>query len=686
MQSPPASRYACSVQRQRFRQRILILLGMLALGWAGSGQGRPLAPATPIAPATPVVPIAPVAPIAPETPMALEAPLRVASYNLDANLDVGKHTIHATGTIHFTNRSTRALTELWFHLYLNAFKNNRSLFLRNPFALGRSGRTLSSYGYIEVHKLTSPRFGTQNLWANSAKHSPADPDDTTDISVPLPAPLEPGESLELELEFTSHLPPVLERTGYAGSFHFAGQWFPKLAKLELDGTFAHFPFHPNAEFYADFGDYDVRITAPNEFVIGATGSLVETTQRKNSTTSHFSLKGAHDFAFTAWDKFERISEKVGDVHVQLLFPAWQRENALLSLSAVRQALPNFSRRFGPYPYPTLTVVHPPEAGEGAGGMEYPSLITTGGVWFEPYLGSHAIEAVTVHELGHQWFYGLLASNESEAPFLDEGVNSYAEIGVLEDLLGVGSAFRGAGLDISIAALHRVNAAWYGGDDVVAQPARGFRGFSAMGGLVYSRTATLLLTLERVFGPEKFRAALKLYAEKFRFGHPTPDDFVTTLEKELEPSFGRALRVGLFERGWVDYRVESVASRRSLADLGLFAEGGPQSSRASAASGSKDWLGRAVVYRRGNLEIPVEIALHLKSGAVLRRKWNGQGASFVVDYTGPSELASVEVDPDLKIPLDQNLLNNSKAVTPAGESRISYILTSLAHLFVSGALP
>ena len=115
-------------------------------------------------------------------------------------------------------------------------------------------------------------------------------------------------------------------------------------------------------------------------------------------------------------------------------------------------MPHLNRRYGRYPYPTLTVVHPPEGAANAGGMEYPTLITTGGPWFAPYSGVHGIQAVTVHELGHQWFYGLVATNEHDYPFLDEGLNSFAEYDALKARYGEGSLVSFFGLNVASESL------------------------------------------------------------------------------------------------------------------------------------------------------------------------------------------------------------------------------------------
>ncbi|MET0792405.1 MAG: M1 family peptidase, partial [Polyangiaceae bacterium] len=205
---------------------------------------------------------------------------KVASYAIDAKFDAELHRIKGRETIRFLNASPAPLAELWFHLYLNAFKNDKTLFLRSPFGAGRSGDKAHEYGYVDVKKLTIVGGNGDDLWANRDRHSPNDPDDETDLRVPLASPLEPGATLTLELEFEDQMPEIVERTGFAGSFHFFGQWFPKLARLEPDGQFAHFAFHAQSEFYADFGDYDVRLDVPSDYRVGATGVLSHESESK----------------------------------------------------------------------------------------------------------------------------------------------------------------------------------------------------------------------------------------------------------------------------------------------------------------------------------------------------------------------------------------------------------------------
>ncbi len=170
--------------------------------------------------------------------LAPPAPQPVASYTLEARLDAKFHRISASGTIRFKNPSARPTRELYFHLYLNAFSNEDTLFLRNHG--GRSGTLRGSTGSVEISRLTSRAFGSDNLWEKAAAHSPGDEKDRTDIRVPLPRPLKGGEEVVFEIEFEAQLPEIVERTGYHGDFHLIAQWFPKLAKREADGTWAHF--------------------------------------------------------------------------------------------------------------------------------------------------------------------------------------------------------------------------------------------------------------------------------------------------------------------------------------------------------------------------------------------------------------------------------------------------------------
>jgi hypothetical protein len=593
----------------------------------------------------------------------------VASYTLSARLDAESHIVRASGTLRLVNTATRPLDELWFHLYLNAFKNEKTLFLRSPFGAGRSGERARHWGYIDVERLAAREFSGVDLWKQAAPHSPDDRADQTDIRVPLPQPLAPGQTLTLDVSFVAKLPEIVERTGYSGAFHFVAQWFPKLARLMPDGSFAHFPFHAQSEFDADYGTYDVTLDVPEHMVVGATGVRVAERRSNGRLVVRHRADSVHDFAWTAWEGFRERRERIDGVDVRVLHPPAHERNAEVTLQTLRFALPHFSRRYGRYAYPVLTVVHPPEHARNAGGMEYPTLITTGGPWYVGHAGVRAVEAVTVHELGHQWFYGLIATDERRFPFLDEGLNSYAESVALGELFGVASLFDGLGIELSVDALRRALSAERGREVAAGLPAADYPSFRALGALVYSRTATVLRTFAAVYGEARMARALFHYAREQRFRHPEPKDFLDVIRRELGSEAATLLKRALFERASVDYAVREFSSVRAAAPAGVFdTKSGRETVNPETNEDDDRWIGRAVVVRRGELELPVDIELVTADGRRTRRHWDGRGAWTAIDYTGTSRLISVWVDPQCKIALDDNLLDNAKSLEPAGAPR------------------
>jgi Peptidase family M1 domain len=576
---------------------------------------------------------------------------RVVAYTLSAELMPDTHTVRGTGTLVWRNTSRVAATKVHVHLYLNAFKNGRTVFWRTPMSDFR-GDPMDGPGHIDVERFFARELG-QDLWPKDPT-TPGDPEDATDIEVPLPRPIEPGESLTIDMAWTSHLPTVTIRTGYSGTFHMVAQWFPKIARLEPNGTWAHFPFHRLSEFYADFGTYDVTVTAPEAFTIGAVGTLVSQGPAAPAqgaeaspprTTRRFTAADVHDFAFTAWDRFRSLEETTEDgVKVTCLFPEGYDAAARAEIAAVKFGLGYLGAAYGRYPYTTLTIVHPPSAANEAGGMEYPTLITTGGSWRRSgLLETHELEILTLHELAHQWFYGIVASNEHEHPFLDEGLTSYAETDACEAFWPDASAGRGFGLQIGLPALHRAGALEATGHAPVSTPARAFVSGADYGGLVYSRTAAALRTLGNVYGEDALRRAIGLYARRHRFGHPTPEDLFAAIRDGLGAGAEGALRTALTEPSTVDLIAE-VAHSEPRTD-GKFGQ-----------------IGYALVRRRGTIRLPVDVLLIAEDGTTRRVRWDAAEISQRIPYEGDSPLVAAVVDPEHRVLLDEDLTNNAVSVS------------------------
>jgi hypothetical protein len=566
----------------------------------------------------------------------------VASYTLQVSLDPGRHTLSGHGTIVWRNASRVPQRELFVHLYLNAFKDDRTWFMRP----GNGGDTFrgttgsGAHGRIDVKRFA---LAGADLWPGADKTSPGDPDDATDIRVPLPTPVEPGETLRFDVEWEAQLPSILLRTGYHDDFHMVAQWFPKIARLEPDGRWASFRFHRLSEFYADFGGYDVTVDTPEDVVVGATGRSEGEVRAAGRVRRRFVQEDVHDFAFAAWSKFHELTALTEDgVALRVLYPPGHERAAQVELDAVRFGLSYFGKSFGRYPYRTLTVVHPPAGAEEAGGMEYPTLITTGGPWFFPWTGVRFAELVTIHELGHQWFYGLVATDEHRWPFLDEGVNSYAEALAMEAWFPGSSAVQSAGLSIGLPATNRAASADVAQNAPVAQASPAFVSGADYGALVYRRTATILSTLGKVYGEDLVRRAVGRYARRYRFEHPGPDDLVGVVREAAGDDAADQLRVALFDRGTVDY---------SVAELSSTPEG-------------DGYRGDVLVRRRGALRFPVDVDLVAEDGAVQRVRWDARELAKRIPYRGKSRLVAAVIDPEHRVLLDDDLGNNARRVSPA----------------------
>lgn len=581
----------------------------------------------------------------------------IANYTLDVRLDAQRHEVVGQGTLRWRNTSRVAVRDLWFHLYLNGFADDRTVFMRSTGGEHR-GNARGRTGRIDVRSLS---LSTGEDLLAHATNDPAVADDRSQLHVTLPREVAPGEELSLSMAWTSVLPEVFARTGFKDSFHMVAQWFPKVAVLEPDGRWAHFAFHGNSEFYADFGTYDVTLTVPRGYVVGATGQVVLREHLADGERVRYHAAPVHDFAFTAWDHFLERNDEAGEVALRVLYPPGFERAAERTVTCLRSAIPAYRRRYGDYPYPNLTVMIPPREAEGAGGMEYPTLITTGAEWWAPE-GVRDVAYVTLHEFMHQYFYGLVASNENAWPMLDEGFTEYATAAGLEDLYGHGGPFvelPALGLRIEAFALESWGSASIEHALPVARGAADFPTFGEYGVHVYSRTATTLRTAEHLAGRERFRSAMRAYAEAWRFRHPTPDDFFASMRASLgAPLVDELLRPTLERPLRVDYAIESATSKRV----------------------GERHLGRVVVRRDGDLTLPVNVTLEDERGATRTVRWRGDGAWVEIPYDGTSALRAARVDPEGNIELDRARVNNARLANDAPARSAVPVIARVAYWF------
>jgi hypothetical protein len=592
----------------------------------------------------------------------LGAPLspRIANYRINARYDGTAHTITAHETLTWRNTTREPAVDLYFHLYLNAFASSHSSFMRG---LGDAWvewlrRHPHGWGYSMVNAV---HIGGSDLTPRMQFVHPDDDnlDDRTVFRVPLDKPLRPGATLDVEIDFVAKLPKIFARTGYAGPFTFVAQWFPKIGVYQ-DGAWNCHQYHSTTEFFADFGTYDVTLTVPRSGVVGATGSLRDRHDDADGTqTLRFVAEDVHDFAWTIDPRFRSIEDTTGDTHVQLLVQPNHVDQADRYVSAARAALQHYEEWIGPYPYPQLTVVDPGPRGSGAGGMEYPTLITVGTTWWMPR-GVRLPELVTVHEFGHQYWYGMVATNEFEEAWLDEGVNTYLEGKIMDAVYGPASSVDVRGMHLDSVTLERLRYLMSAQHDPMTRYAWKFLDRSSYSAISYSKTALVLDTLDRYLGGDRLRAALAVYFDRWRFRHPRGGDFLASVEQSAGEDLSWYFDQVVNNTGLLDYAVTQVNAEEAEQLTGYaFKDGRAGEDITPEPSEEKRYRNEVVIERLGSVHMPVEVQIVFDDGSVTNERWDGRDPWRRFEYTGTQRVEWAVVDPNRALPLDFNRLNNSR---------------------------
>ena len=653
--------------------------------------------------AVPLLVLALAAPAAAQAPGAPPSPTspRNASYRIAARLDPAALALSGRQVVAWRNLQAQPTAELWLHLYWNAWRNRRSSWLLGDRLRERSSRRdadmrQEDWGWIEVDaaRLLGVEGGLDLMPARRwAAPDDGNPEDRTVLVLTLPRPVAPGETVEVELEWRAQVPRTFARTGHRGDHFFFAHWYPAVGVFEATGWNCH-QFQPSTEFYADYGVYDVELTLPERFVVGSTGREVETRREPDGSRTHrFVQEDVHNFAWTASPDYLVRAERFAvpglpEVDLRLLLQPEHARQAERHFRATRAALELYGRWFGAYPYPQLTVVDPAYESD-FGGMEYPTLFTAGSRLFAPPAGGSP-EGVTVHEAGHQFWYGLVGNNEFEHAWLDEGINTYATGRVLEETYGdlafVERYFRPPGtklagfLPVAFGDLRRTR--WVQGNrldryrqwasaDVPAAPT--WRYFPpAAAALTYNKTAIWLSTLERHLGWETMQRILSTFFARWRFRHPAPEDFFAVADEVSGQDLG-----WFFDQVWggsqrFDYAIDSVGSF-AVAGSG-FAEGAdgklvyapPRGERESRGDDPRLYRTEVVVRRLGDGVFPVDVLLLFEDGSEARRRWDGRERWRLYVEERPAKLRHAVVDPERVLQLDLDFTNNSRRREPAAD--------------------
>ncbi len=613
-----------------------------------------------------------------------------AGYTIEVRLDPEQRMLHGSQRLRWTNLQEQPTDELPFHLYWNAWRNDRSSWMLEDRIRGRSDHgdeiDREDWGWIEVAamRLAGSDGAVVDLETRFESPDDGNPADRTVLVARLPAPVGPGETVIVEAEWSARVPQTFARTGVRGDFYFIAHWFPKLGVFEAGGWNCH-QYHAATEYYSDYGAYDVAMTVPSGWVLGATGRETDRRDNGDGTTTHRYLQqDVHAFTWTTSPDYlvaEQTFEAAGlpSVEMRLLYQPEHSGQTDRHFAATRHALELYGTWYGAYPYGHVTVVDP-AWGAGAGGMEYPTLFTCGTRLFNP-LGGGSPEGVTIHEAGHQFWYGLVGNNEFEHAWIDEGLNTFSTLRVQFERYGksfyVKRYFRPPGTEsrgfLPVAFRQLEIDPWlnrlgrYRPDatsDAEARPTWRYYPSSA-GNITYSKTALWLVTLERWLGWSTLRDILSTFFERWRFRHPGPDDFVAVANevsgRDLGPFFDQAYRGSEA----FDYEVSSVASFptpvegwEEVTGEMVYREGADESALDDSA-GETVYRSEVVVRRNGGAVFPVDVLLVFEDGSQVRRQWDGRYRWRLFVEERPSKLAWAEVDPDRVLALDLYPSNNSR---------------------------
>lgn len=518
------------------------------------------------------------------------------SYQIDVKLDDKNHILRGFETIQYKNNSTQSLSTIYMHVWPNAYKNSQTALAQQ---LKRNeGDKLAKADSKDLGSIDSLDFKVNG----SAIQWEYDPVHIDIVLLHLATPLAPGQQIAISTPFKVKIPSgSLSRLGHIGQSYQITQWYPKPAVFDQNGWNA-MPYLNQGEFYSEFGSFDVKITVPANYVVGATGELKtasevafletkvaeskkklekllkeETDRSKNfpesaSTwkTIQYKQDRVHDFAWFADKRFLVLQGEVVLPHSKDTVTTWAMftpQNAKLwanSLEYLHDGTYYYSLWNGDYPYKHVTAIDGTIS--AGGGMEYPMITVIGNA-----SNKEELEVVIVHEVGHNWFYGILGSNERVHGWMDEGLNTLNEMRYVQtkypdntrfsDMVA-GGRFHLNDLDHhdSGDVMYRTLAS-FGLDQPLETHSDDFSSFN-YGAIMYQKTGVVFFYLMDYLGAEKFDAAMSAYYQQWKFKHPQPADLRKVLETQTGKDLGWLFEDLIQTTDYIDYKLKNVQISKS----------------------------------------------------------------------------------------------------------------------------
>lgn len=588
------------------------------------------------------------------------------NYKINVSLHDDTHELSAFEKIQYINNSKDTLHYIYFHLWPNAYKNNETALAKQLLEEGSTKMYFakpSELGFIDSLDF---KINEQTVrWEYDKQH--------IDIcKLILNKALAPGDTISISTPFHVKLPSAkISRLGHIGQSYAITQWYPKPAVYDLEGWHP-MPYLNQGEFYSEFGSFDVNITIPKNYVLAATGDRIDAPEEeqwllnkaketqemitsksfskdmsfppssKEFKTINFRQYRVHDFAWFADKRYHvlkgvtQLPHSGNSVDTWAFFTNNEAELWGRSIEYLNDATAFYSLLNGDYPYNHVTAVDGTIS--AGGGMEYPNITIIGESG-----NAFTLETTIMHEVGHNWFYGILGSNERDNPFLDEGLNSFYEMRYirtkyperkLTSLIGRDSTFKFFGLnkfkhkaEYEFAYLFSARKNL---DQPIYLPAQDFTSYN-YGAIVYSKTALAFDYLMNYLGKEKFDEAMRFYFEHWKFKHPTPKDLIQTLQYYLNADLKWFVTELVLSNNKVDYK---IIKHKQLEDNSH----------------------TIIVKNNNDMQGPVSLS-GIKDGVVVGTVWyNGFKGKKVFEFP-PSDIDEFKIDYDQYIP-EVNRKNNN----------------------------
>lgn len=583
-------------------------------------------------------------------------------YEMDVTMDVETNQYRGTQKLQYTNNSPDTLTRAFYHLYYNAFQPNSMMDVRSRTIADpdrRVGNRIfnlgpEEIGFVKVNELT------MNGQPTTFVH------EETILEVDLPEPILPGQTVVFDMEFEAQVPLQIRRAGRdnaEGIRYSMAQWYPKMAAYDVRGWHAN-PYI-GREFYGNFGDFDVKITIDKTYTLGGTGYLQNANEighgyedagvtvpkpQGNTLTWHFFAPDVHDFMWAADPNYthEKVQMEDGPmVHFLYVKNDKTEENWSALKDYTVDAIRFMSDNFGKYPYDQFSVVQ-----GGDGGMEYPmATLITG------HRNMRSLAGVTIHELIHMWYYGVLGFNESSEPWLDEGFTTWGTNVVMDAVFEKSENFIQDG---NYRSYFRLAASGF--EEPLTTHADHYERNSAYGAGTYSKGAVFVEQLSYVMGKQNFDKAMMRLWNDWQFKHPNGNDVIRIMEKESGLELDWYLDYFIASTKTIDYGVKNVEAAGDNTKITLERVGQmpmPLDVVVTYQDGSQESIYLPLVIMRGSK--PEEEGMPAR---VMTEKWPWTNYTKEVTLARPiSDIKSVEIDPSLRL-ADVNRANNKFEVSVA----------------------